>query len=261
MSKEEIKRIDYDRELWTLREPYPALRDFLMAKDCLIVLHHGSAPYKVVLGVPHQAAIGQGCICENRKKKDESPDPRDSDENAASYALVAFTTLKQHDVPCKLVIMAHSTTDDPNKIKNSPYWKEIFRERTELIFECHGAGAHRRYELELSGGKNKKAKPVKFARLLVSELGHRYTLGAQKQAGKEDAVIFRTDGTKEKGTLERAANETDLLKEAEKKKTQALHLEAKPAFRKPVEGTNTVTPDGFVLGRALAQAIIKYLEA
>jgi hypothetical protein len=38
----------------------------------------------------------------------------------------------------------------------------------------------------------------------------------------------------------------------------ALHIEAKPAFCKPADLTNTVTPDGLMLGRALAQAIIAY---
>jgi hypothetical protein len=112
--------------------------------------------------------------------------------------------------------------------------------------------------LELSGGKNKKANPVEFARLLIIAFGRRYILGAQKQAGKDDALIFRTDGKEIDGILERPANETDSLEKAGEKNIPALHLEAKPAFRKPIDGSNTVTPDGLILGRALAQAIIKF---
>ena len=54
------------------------------------------------------------------------------------------------------------------------------------------------------------------------------------------------------------ANETSSLREAGKKGIPALHLEAKPQFRIPDNGSNSITPDGFILGRALAQAIIEF---
>ena len=73
-------------------------------------------------------------------------------------------------------------------------------------------------------------------------------------------MIFGADGTEREGELELAARNTTSLVEAEKHGVPALHLEAKPAFRKPADGTNTVTPDGLVLGRAIAQAIILYLS-
>ena len=118
----QVKRIEYTDNLWVLQEPYPALADLLTAKDCLIVLRNGVPPFGVVLGVPHQAEVGQDHICEDRERKGK----RLSDENAASYALVAFTELGNRGIPCKLVIMAHSTAHDPNKLTRSPYCDEVF---------------------------------------------------------------------------------------------------------------------------------------
>ena len=267
MSDEEVKRIDYKGELWTLRKPDPALADFLIARDRLIVLRHGEPPFKVVLlGVPHQAAVGEDYICDKRLDKNGNPYKRASDENAASYALVAFTTLRDQNVPCKLVIMAHATTHDPNKERTSKerpirYCQEIFADdETALLFECHGAGPQRRLPLELSAGNNHLSHAVRFGRALATALGSHYTLGVQKEACKKSALIFGADGTEREGELELAARNTASLVEAEKHGVPALHLEAKPAFRKPADGSNTVTPDGLVLGRAIAQAIIRYLS-
>ena len=260
MSYEEVKCVNYKGELWTLQKPHPALADFLTSKDCLIVLRHGEPPFKVVLGVPHQAAVGEEHICEKRLDKNKNPDKRDSDENAASYALVAFTTLRDQNVPCKLVIMAHATTHDPNKRVNSPYHREIFADEMALLFECHGAAPRRLRSLELSAGKNRLADTVRFGRALAAALASRYTLGVQEEACTNSALIFGTDGTERKGILERPALQTASLVEAGKRGIPALHLEAKPAFRKPADGSNVVTPDGLVLGRAIAQAIIHYLS-
>lgn len=259
---EKVRMIDYEGEIWAVKnkEPAPELLGFLTDKDCVIVLRHGKPPYKVVLGVPHQAAVGEAYICEECKEKKSYPIPRPSDENAASYTLVAFTELKQHDVSCKVVIMAHSTTIDPNKELGSLYCKEVFDDDTELIFECHGAKAKRHSDLELSAGVNELAKPIDFGRLLMPVLGQSYMLGAQKKAGGQDALIFKPDGTENDGILENPANETDSLEKAGEKKIPALHLEAKPAFRRPSDGSNTVTSDGLILGRGLAQALIKFLE-
>jgi hypothetical protein len=262
VSDEEVKRIDYKGELWTLRKPDPALADFLIARDRLIVLRHGEPPFKVVLGVPHQAAVGEDYICEKRLDGNGNPNKRVSDENAASYALVAFTTLRSHDVPCKLVIMAHATTHNPNKKSNSHYWREVFADtdKAPLLFECHGMAPQRRLPLELSAGNNHLSHAVRFGRALATALGSRYTLGVQKEACKKSALIFGTDGIEKEGILERPALQTASLVEAGERGMSALHLEAKPAFRKPVDGSNTVTPDGLVLGRAIAQAIIRYLS-
>jgi len=261
VSYEEVKHVNYKGELWTLQKPHPALPDFLSAKDLLIVLRHGEPPFKVVLGVPHQAAVGDERICENRITGGNL-DPRNSDENAALYALVAFTTMRDRNVPCKLVIMAHATTHDPNKELESPYCKEVFADEAALLFECHGAGPRRLRSLELSAGKSRLADTVRFGRALAAAVEYRYTLGVQKEACKKSALIFGTDGVEiENGeVLERPALQTTSLVEAENQGMPALHLEAKPAFRKPADGSNTVTPDGLVLGRAIAQAIIQYLS-
>jgi hypothetical protein len=266
MTYEKVKHINYEDELWTLRDPYPALADFLTAKDRLIVLRYGDPPFQVVLGVPHQAAVGEEHIWDERKDGKENPDRRDSDENAASYALVAFATLRDHCIPCKLVIMAHATAHDPNKTNNnkeSPYCKEILGEKTALLFECHGSGPQRRNSLELSAGCNDLSDgvTVPFGRTLARALGHRYTLGVQKEACKKDALIFEVGGGEKEGQqLEQAALGTDSLLEAKQGKIPALHLEAKPAFRKPTDGSNTVTPDGLLLGRAIARVIIEHVS-
>jgi hypothetical protein len=156
--------------------------------------------------------------------------------------------------------MAHSTTTDPNKNLNSPYCQEIFRDPTNLLLECHGARQSRRLDLELSAGSNKLAKTLDFARLLVSELEHRYIVGAQKQAGKKNAIIFYATGKEKEGELENPAINTKTLKEAEKKQIPSLHLEPKPLFRKPIDQRNMVTGDGFILGKALGHTIIKFFD-
>ena len=255
MSYDEVQRIAYTGPVWASeREPGGAIAALLVAKDRLIVLRNGEPPFGVVLGVPHQAAAGEEHICEKRQGKGR----RDSDENAALYALVAFTELEERDVPCKLVIMAHATTHDPNKKSASPYCEEIFAAQSSLLLECHGAGTSRRLALELSAGSNGLADTLRFGQALALALGNRFTLGVQKEAGGGKAWIFQTDGTEEEGELELAATRTRSLKAAQEKEIPALHLEAQPTFRKPADGSNTVTPNGLVLGRALALAIIQY---
>jgi len=256
----EVERIEYADDVWSLQVPHAALADFLAARDCLIVLQRGEAPPRVVLGVPHQAAVGEDCICEKRPGDDGRLRPRDSDENAASYALVAYSKLMASGVPCKLVIMAHPSRHDPNKRLDSPYSREVFACEPSLVLECHGAGAHRRLSLELSAGQNTLSDTVRFGRALAVGLGHRYSLGIQRQAGTRHALILAVGGGEEYGQLQRGALKTPVLREAGRRGIHALHLEAKPAFRKPADGTNTVTPDGLLLGRAIAQAIIQYFS-
>ena len=252
-----VKRVNYQDELWILWELHPALVDFVVAKDRLIVIRHGEPPFKVVLGVPHQAAVGEDHICEKRLDENGNPNPRDSDENAASYALVAFNKLRDHNIPCKLVIMAHATDHDPNKELDSPYIQEIFAEETTLLFKCHGAGPQRLLALELSAGLNRLADPMRFGRMLARALGNLYRWGVQREPGQRNALIFDTDGTEKEGELELSARKTRSLIEAGERGIPALHLEAKPAFRKPIDGNNTVTLDGLILGQAIAQAIIR----
>jgi len=248
--------IPYQGEVWASRfDQYdPSLLRLLTSKDRLIVLSHGKAPYKVVFGVPHQAAVGEAHICEKGKK-------RDSDENAASYALVAFFLLKEHDIPCKLVIMAHPTCDDPNNDMNTPYWQEVFRECTELLFECHGADGSRDFDLEFSSGRNELSHPIEFGRLLAVSLGHGYDLAVQTKPCEADALIFDREGGEKSGKLRTATNNTISLLEAGKKGIPAFHLEAKPMFRKAADKEDAITDDGLILGRAIAQTILrKWIE-
>jgi hypothetical protein len=224
-----------------------------------VVVRYGQPPYWALFGVPHHAEVREDYIAKARLDVAGRQAPRDADQNSASYAMVAFTALRDRDVPCKLVIMAHATDHDPNKLLHSPYCEELFAEPAELLVECHSAGPQRRLALELSAGANHLAEPLRFAHLLDLALGRRYTWGAQVAAGSNRALILRADGSEEEGRLELPALNTVSLLEAERRNLPALHLEAKPTFSKPADLTNTVTPDGLMLGRALAQAIVRYL--
>ena len=201
---------EHKGQIWKAkhREYHDDLLKLLLSEDALVVLKNGKAPYKVVLGVPHQARVGDKHICENTKL-------RDSDENAVSYALVAFSLLKEHDIPCKIVIAAHSTQEDPNKDIKSDYCQEVFKEPTELIWECHGLGDKRKLDLELSASPNDHTDTLKYGRRLVSSLRGISGIGIQKQAGTSDALIIDEDGSENPaGSLERPGTGTESLEEA-----------------------------------------------
>jgi len=254
-----MQPVEYSGRLWWLKEPYPTLRDFLISKDRLIEIVYGEPPYHVIIGVPHQAAVGVEQIAENQTVNDRKKS-RHSDENAALLALVAFTNLREHNIPCKLVVAAHATDHDPNKTKGSPYWNSIFAADTRLLFECHGAGPERVHALEVAAGQNQVADPLRFGRSLAQALGYQYPLAAQVKPGAKQAIVFGPGGTESNAKLQLAALSTDSLTEAGKRRIPALHLEAKPSFRKPDDNTNTLTEDGLRLGWAIAEAIMAYLE-
>jgi hypothetical protein len=259
MTYDEVEHIEYSEEIWASEQrPSAKLTQLLTAKDRLIVLRNGEPPFQVVLGVPHQAASGVESICEEATSEYKN---RVSDEGAASYALVAFTELRNQGVSCKLVVMAHPTTHNPNKKPGSPYWQEIFVDNTELLFECHGAADDRR-DLELSAGSNHLVDPVAFGQALAASLDDEFVIGVQKEAGDEAALILGSTSEEElqNPEIDNPALETDSLIEAEKQGVEALHLEATPEFRKPTDGSNTVTSKGLILGRAIAQTLIQYLN-
>jgi hypothetical protein len=247
-----INNIRYEGEIWasSLKEYDAAILELLTSKDCLIVLSHGDPPYKAVLGVPHQAAVGEPYICGRGKK-------RSSDENAASFALVAFSLLKEHDMPCKLVIMAHSTGEDPNKVLSSPYCSEIFQGATELLFECHGASNDRDHDLELSAGRNERSNPIEFGRSLHCSLQHCYDLAVQEKPGEHAALVLLKGQGEKNGRLQNPGTGTTSLIEADNRGIPALHLEAKPKFRKTDGNKDIVSSDGLVLGQAIAQTILR----
>lgn len=259
MFETDIQRTDYG-QLWQIPErvPHPTLERLLTGIDQLIVLRHGQPPYPVVLGVPHQSAIGVFRICEKRLDEHGNVKNRKGDDNVASYALVAFSRLKAQNVPCKLVIMAHPTTHDPNKIVDSPYCQEIFGDETELLYECHACSGKRHLDLELSAGNNPLTQTVRIGRMLGSALGYRYKLGIQSAVGQKDALILQPDGTEIEGQLQLPATKTVSLSEAGQRGIPALHLEAKPFFRVPKGLTNTVSHHGLILGRAIADSIVQY---
>jgi hypothetical protein len=226
------------------------LLGILSSRECLVVIEHGQPKYRVVIGVPHQTAIGEEFICEKNTR-------RRSDENAVSYALVTFSHLAENDIPCRIVIATHAETEDPNKVTTSSYFKEIFAKPCELLLECHGAAAGRSLDLEVSAGSNGLTNTERFGYKLWGELQLRYKLGVQTAAGKAKAMIFCTDGTKIEGSLENPAIHTDSLIAAGTNGIPALHLEAKPVFRKPADNMDRVTEDGCILGLAIARAIMK----
>lgn len=256
---DEVQRYHINpNRLWRIweRVPHLTLEKLLTAKDCLIVMSHGSPPYRVVLGVPHHTASAVGQICEQRRDKLGNLKPRKGDVNAASFALVAFSKLKDGNIPCKLVIMAHATTHDPNKVRHSPYCQEILREQTHLIFECHAAGARRMLDLELSAGSNRLSQTYDFGQKLALALGYRYSLGVQTNYGQSTALIYLPAGTTIWGRLQLPANKTVSLIEASHRGMPALHLEAKPNFRVSANIPNSVSSDGLLLGRAIAETLV-----
>lgn len=249
------------QKMWHIPEqvPQPALADLLQAKNQLIVLQHGRPPYQVVLGVPHHVPNGVRYICEERLDKSGHINRRYGDDNAASFALVAFSHLGEADISCKIVIMAQATTQDPNKVLDSPYCQEIFREETALLFECHASGSGRRLELELSAGRNHLTQTLRFGRTLAARLEYRYSLGVQTLPERREALIFKPGGDTTSGTLQLPALKTTSLWEAAQKNIPALHLEAKPRFRIVTNAPNTVSPDGVILGRAIAKTITEFM--
>lgn len=253
-----VEQIEYTGPLWHIweRVPHPSLASLLTSKDQLIVLKHGSPPYKVVFGVPHQTGSGDWHICERRLDKNGQVDSRVGDDNVASIALVAFSRLTARQFPCKLVIMAHPTTHDPNKRLDSPYCREIFREPTSLLWECHACRSSRHLDLELSAGRNRVTPTISFGWALAKVLGYRYLMGVQAVAGDRQAIIFHANGTTSEGILQLPATRTASLTEAGERGIPALHLETKPFFREAKDEINTVTLPGLVLGWAIAETVM-----
>jgi hypothetical protein len=244
-------------DIWHIPEqvPHPTLSDLLHAKNQLIVLQSGPPPYQVVLGVPHHVPNGVYNICEERRDEHGNINSRKGDDNAASFALVTFSQLAQANISCKLVIMAHATTQDPNKVLDSPYCQEIFREKSALLFECHASSGRRTLELELSAGRNRLGQTVRFGHSLAAGLEYRYLLGVQTHPGQREALIFEPGGETTPGVLQLPAIKTTSLWAAEQHNIPALHLETKPRFRLFSHVPGTISPDGLILGRAIAKTI------
>ncbi len=236
--------------------PTPELTRLLARPDSLIEIAHGATPAEVVIGVPHHAGPGVEWIAEH------SPEGRRvADENAALYALVCLSALSEREVPSRLVVAAHATDHDPNKIAGSPYCERLFAERgARLMFECHAAGPDAPHGLEITAGRNRRAQPLHFARLLIRALGAGHRLAAQARHGSDAAVVLEPDGQASEGRLRYPALRTRSLVEAERHGLSALHLEADPSFRTRADGTPALPDEGVHLGRSLAHAITAYLR-
>lgn len=245
----------YRGALWRDAVPAPGLARLLERRDALVELRHGAAPAAVVLGVPHHAAKGVDWIAEARPEG-----RRVADENAALLALACFAALRERDVSCRLVVAAHATDHDPNKIAESPYCARALCEpETRLLFECHSATVEAPHELELSAGRNPLARPLLFAQLLMRALGAGHQLAVQLEPGSRAGRLLESNGGEREGALRYPALRTRSLIEAGERGVAALHLETVPRFRSRPDGGAALPNDGFHLGRALATAIAAYL--
>jgi hypothetical protein len=236
--------------------PTPGLARLLARPDSLIEIAHGATPAEVVIGVPHHAGPGVEWIAEH------SPEGRRvADENAALYALVCLSALSERKVPSRLVVAAHATDHDPNKIADSPYCRRLFAEPgVRLMLECHASGTDAPHGLELTAGRNRLTEPLRFARLLIRALGAGHRLAAQASLGSDAALVLEQDGRTSKGRLRYPALRTRSLVEAGRRGLPALHLEADPSFRTRADGTPALPKEGIHLGRSLAHAIAAYLR-
>ncbi len=245
----------YTGELWDGPGTHPDLAELLSSDDLLIEITHGELPYKVVIGVPHQAAVGVARIAE------KTENDRTSDEAAAMFALAAFTSLRERGVSCKLLIAAHATDHDPNKKLDSPYFQNVIAHPARLLFECHGAKKGRSNDLELTAGKNRLTRPEQFGRFLAKALRWRFKVAAQRQPGEKGATVILGHDKEEESFLELPGLKTGSLTEAATNGLHALHLEATPRFRKFGDESNVLTEDGKLLGQAIAMAVIEYLDS
>jgi hypothetical protein len=255
-----MKITEYTGELWQGEQVHPDLLERLTGKDDLIEIAHGEPPYQVVIGVPHQAAVDDGQIAEEWLNPVTGKRGRASDEAAALFALASFTSLRDQNIPCKLVVAAHATDHDPNKDLDSPYCQRIFIDSARLLFECHGASKEQHNDLEVTAGSNSFANPVRFGRLLAEALEWRYRVAAQTRPGVTDAATFMDEGAEGEDTLNLPALKTDSLRQAATNQMHALHLEAKPDFRISKDKADNLTEDGRALGQVIAIAIMNYLD-
>jgi hypothetical protein len=251
-----VELCTYTGELWREAEAAPDLARLLERRNTLVELTHGAPPAAVVLGVPHHAPVGVDWIAEERPEG-----PRVADYNAALYALVCFERLRERDLPCRLLVAAHATDHDPNKIPDSPYCTQAMHEsEIRLLLECHAASPDGPHDLELSAGHNPHARPLRFGRLLSRALGTGQRLAVQRASGSRAAQLFDTDGQIRESQLRYPALRTHSLAEAGERGIAALHLETVPRFRTQPDGGGALPDDGFRLGNALAEAIATYLD-
>ena len=245
----------YAGPLFHAGRPHAALGDLLEQRDALIELGPDGPP-EVVLGVPHHAAAGVDRIAER------SPSGgRVADENAVLYALACLADLRRLGIASSLVVAAHATDHDPNKHAASPYCRRILRRPcAALLVECHGASARAPHDLEVSAGRNEHSRPLEFGRLLADFLGAGFHVAAQTRPGERAALVLDARPRSSPSVLRFPALRTGSLRFAAEQGIQALHVEAKPRFRRSTAGSG-LTRSGRRLGHSLARAIAAYLRA
>jgi hypothetical protein len=94
--------------------------------------------------------------------------------------------------------------------------------------------------------------------MLASVLKYKYSLAAQVEAGKKDAILITGEGEKEETRLQLAALDTLTLRKAMDVGVPAIHIEAKPKFRIPNDKSNSLTLDGAILGQGIANSFLEY---
>ena len=252
------RRVELRRYTGPLLErdrPAAGLAVLLERRDTLVEILPQRRP-RVLLGVPHHAALGVDRIAERRPEGG-----RVADENAVLYALRALEPLVALRIPAGLLVAAHATDHDPNKRAGSPYCRRVLASEAELLIECHGAGPRAPHDLEVSAGRNHHADPVRFGRALARALGPGFHLAAQSVPGGRAALLMDAQGAESGASVLRfPALRTDSLAAAGERGMAALHLEAKPRFRSRGDGTPALTASGRRLGGALAKAIAGYLD-
>jgi len=85
----------------------------------------------------------------------------------------------------------------------------------------------------------------------------RYSLGVQQRPGERAALVFE-GGWVRPGILELPAHRTHSLVEAGRRGLPALHLEARPRFRRLAPGKLHLAEDGQRLGEAIALSILGF---
>lgn len=250
----------YTGEVWRGQAVDPQLWALLNQKDLLVELTNGTAPFCVVLGIPHHASPGDDRIADDWLNPKTGKLGRTADESTGLNGLAVFSALRARGIACKLVIACHPTDHDPNKTPGSPYWEHVFSTPyPHLLLELHGAAHHRRHALELSAGQNSITYPDRFGAVLAYFYAGPETLAVQQRAGTKEARVYVQGKKAADNRLQNPALETTSLAYAGEIRIPALHLEMKGIFRRPDPGFASA-PRPSAAGWKLANALADTLE-
>jgi hypothetical protein len=260
-----VKTITYRGQVWDGAAVAPQLWQLLLETDLLIELTAGTPPYRVILGVPHHAAPGVDQIADHWTAPKAVRPGRPADETTGLTGLALLQALFQAGIAARLVIAVHALDNDPNKSPTSAYWRSVFNETTlaqaageaaPLLFELHGAGRKRKYDLELSAGRNPVSQPLVFGTELARRLPHEWQMAVQTHPGSKAGQLFHPNHHTTE--LENPALGTGTLTHAGVLGIPALHLEMKTFLRQPDErypAAPRPTAQTWVLVEAIAAVI------